>query len=145
MKITSVSIENNKDIPSLYTCDGKDISPHLKWSEFPEETKSFALNCIDPDSPSGNFVHWAVVNIPAKTYEIKEGEINIPEALNLENDFGKTGYGGPCPGSGKHRYVFTIYALSTNLLSEINKDNMLQVINPYILDQTSITGYYQRK
>ena len=145
MKISSSSFEDRKTIPPTYTCDGKNISPELSWSEYPPETKSFVLICYDPDSPSKNFIHWAVANIPAGIDNIKEGEMEVKSALNLENGFGNTSYGGPCPATGNHRYVFSIYALSTNLLSEVDKDNLQEMIKPYIIDEASITGTYQRK
>jgi len=145
MKIVSSSFEEGNEIPSVYTCDGKDISPELSWSGYPPETKSFVLVCHDPDSPSGNFIHWATANIPDKINNVNEGDMTVKGALNIDNDFGKPIYGGPCPGTGTHRYIFTVYALSTDLLSEIDKNNMLTMIKPYILDQASITGVYERK
>lgn len=145
MKLLSSSFEDGKPIPAIYTCDGKDISPELSWSDYPSQTKSFVLICYDPDSPSGNFIHWAVVNIPADIDNVKEGDMEVRNALNLKNGFDKTTYGGPCPATGSHRYVFIVYALSTDLLSEIDKNNIFEMIKPYVIDKASMIGTYERK
>ena len=112
MKLQSKSFKNNKEIPAKYGCAGDGVSPHLNWSDFPQQTKSFALVCRDPDAPSGDFVHWMIANIPADVNEVAEGAMLIKQADNITNDFGKSEYGGPCPPSGIHRYFFIIYALN---------------------------------
>lgn len=145
MKIISTSFNNNEEIPVKYGCSGENISPQLLWSDFPSETKSFALICLDPDSPSGNFVHWLIANIPASVTEIEEGKMKIYEADNLVNDFQKEEYGGPCPSTGTHRYVFTIYALSIDKINDINKDNFLKKIKPYVIDRAEIVGSYKKQ
>lgn len=145
MKLFSNSIKDKEPIDSQYTCDQEDISPDLYWEEFPKETKSFALICYDPDSPSGNFVHWLMANIPANTTQIEKGQMKIPNASNLENDFGKDKYGGPCPGSGMHRYIFIVYALNTNKIDGLTKENFNQKISSYVIDKAQIIGTYQRK
>ncbi len=144
MKLTSKNFNNEGELPSKYTCDGDNVAPELNWSEYPKETKSFALSCIDPDSPGKNFVHWVVINIPVDTNGSVEGSININGGEGIKNDFGQTEYGGPCPASGKHRYIFTIYALNAEKIDDINKDNFLQKIEPYILDKAQLIGKYQR-
>jgi len=98
---------------------------------------------IDPDSPSGNFIHWMAANIPLETTGIEEGSSNI-NGENLNNDFGESGYGGPCPGVGKHRYVFTIYAIKTASISEITKENFFEKIKPLIIDKAELVGEYER-
>ena len=115
IKITSPAFEDGGMIPAKYTCDGEDISPPLKWQPAHDGTQSIALICDDPDAPMGTFVHWVLFNLPADTSELQE---NFPDDETLPNgtrqgasDFGKTGYGGPCPPSGTHRYYFKIYAL----------------------------------
>ena len=112
IKITSSAFTEGGMIPSKYTCDGEDISPALSWQGTPQDTKSIALICDDPDAPMGTFVHWVLFNLPADTTQLGE---NYPEDETLDNgarqgitDFGKTGYGGPCPPSGTHRYYFKI-------------------------------------
>ncbi len=116
--LSSTSIQGGK-IPSQYTCDGADSSPQLSWPAPPANTKSFALIMTDPDAPGGTFVHWVLYDIPAGARELPAG---VPKQGQLsdnshqgKNDFGKSGYGGPCPPHGTHHYVFSLYALDTNL------------------------------
>ena len=145
MKLISASFQNGQMIPDKYGCNGENISPELSWSEFPADTKSFMLVCHDPDSPSGNFIHWIVANIPPATIKIEEGAMMVNGAANLKNDFGKNEYGGPCPGTGVHRYIFTIYALDADKIDDIAKENYLEKIKPFILDRAEIMGRYQKK
>lgn len=144
MQITSTSFNNNGKIPVKYGCSGKNISPQLSWGNFPVKTKSFALTCIDPDSPSGKFIHWMIVNIPLDTCEIQEGKMKIDEALNIVNDFGKNKYGGPCPATGTHHYIFTIYSLNIDKIENIDKNNLQEKIKPYVIDQAQIIGQYKK-
>lgn len=143
MIIKSASFHDNGKIPDKYGCLGKGISPQLSWSDYPAETKSFSLVCHDPDSPGGNFIHWLIANIPSNISSISEGEM-LDKVESLPNDFGNIGYGGPCPASGEHHYVFTIYALNTHKIEKLNKDNFLEKINPYIIDSAKITGLYKK-
>ncbi|MFQ5751652.1 MAG: YbhB/YbcL family Raf kinase inhibitor-like protein, partial [bacterium] len=108
IKITSKAFEEGGMIPDKYTCDGADISPPLKWESIPDSTRSLALISDDPDAPMGTWVHWVVYNLPATKRELPE---NVPPRETLadgtkqgKNDFGKIGYGGPCPPGGTHRY-----------------------------------------
>ncbi|RME53994.1 YbhB/YbcL family Raf kinase inhibitor-like protein [Candidatus Woesearchaeota archaeon] len=144
MELTSQSFSHNTDMPATYTCDGKDINPHLAWSGEPEGTKSFALRVFDPDAPGNGWIHWQIINIPAGTHEIKED--SVPQgAEEILNDFGKTSYGGPCPPSGKHRYVFTIYALDTERLDGVTKDTFLNKVQEHTLAKAELIGLYQRR
>ena len=107
MQLTSDGFDDGGSIPSQYTCDGADTSPSLAWTDVPDGTASFALIVDDPDA--GGFVHWVLTDIPGDARELPEGEgdsIGMPGP----NDFGRTGWGGPCP-PGEHRYAFTLYAL----------------------------------
>jgi Raf kinase inhibitor-like YbhB/YbcL family protein len=107
-----------------FGCSGKNVSPALKWSGAPKDTKGYALTMYDPDAPTGSgWWHWVVINIPATATELPEGTGNdggkLPSgAMQVKTDFGKAGYGGPCPPQGDkpHRYVFTVYALKTDKL-----------------------------
>ena len=108
MNLTSPAFGNNQSIPAKYTCTGQNVSPPLQWSGVPAHTTSLALTVDDPDAPSGHFMHWDVTQIPPTTNAIPEGGRVGVEGTN---GFGKTGYGGPCPPSGEHRYVFTLKAL----------------------------------
>ncbi len=150
IKVTSASFEEGGMIPSKYTCDGEDISPSLSWSGVPEGTKSIALVSDDPDAPMGTWVHWVAFNLPPETGELAEG---IPHGETLEiggkqgkTDFGKVGYGGPCPPSGTHRYYFKIYALDTmiDLDAGITKAELLEAMEGHILAQGQLMGRYKR-
>ena len=143
MKIESNDFEDGGFIPSEFTCDGKDINPHLKWSDFPDETEAFALTCIDPDAPGGDFIHWLVYNIPADVTEISKGGSVLGK--EVENDFGKTEYGGPCPPSGTHRYFFTIYALDQRIEGDLNKGNFRQKVEEHTIARAEIMCRYARK
>jgi Raf kinase inhibitor-like YbhB/YbcL family protein len=145
MEITSKDFKHNQSIPSLHTCDGKDISPHLTWSGAPEGTKSFALSCIDPDAPMGDFIHWFIFNIPATVTEIPQGGPLPAGAQVVSNDFGKKAYGGPCPPSGTHRYFFVLYALKTGDLGTVSKKDFLQKVKENQLAAAEIMGLYKRK
>ena len=115
MELTSKSMRDGQ-VPKEFTCDGADRSPHLAWSAVPAGTKSFALIASDPDAPVGTFVHWVLYNLPGTALDLAEG---LPKQARLadgslqgQNDFGNTGYGGPCPPRGStHRYFFELYAL----------------------------------
>ncbi len=144
MKLESQAFNSQNDIPKVYTCDGEDVSPHLIWSEYPEETKSFALTCSDPDAPLGDFVHWRVANIPVMINELRENCRCPAGAVEIENDFAKTKYGGPCPPSGKHQYIFKIYALNTGKLEGLTSDNFLEQVQLHTIDSAELTGFYQR-
>jgi Raf kinase inhibitor-like YbhB/YbcL family protein len=118
-----------------FGCAGRNRSPHLKWSDAPVGTKSFAVTCYDPDAPTGSgFWHWLVVNIPAGVSELPEGAGSaggqLPTgALQTRTDFGAPGYGGPCPppGDHPHRYLFTIFAVKTDRL-DVKADTSAAVV-----------------
>jgi len=108
--VTSPAFQSGAKIPEQFTCKGGNISPSLSLSGVPPGVKSLALIVDDPDAPSGLFTHWLVWNVPSPTREVAEK--NVPSgALQGTNDFGKSGYGGPCPPSGTHRYYFRVIAL----------------------------------
>ncbi len=151
IKITSSAFEDGALIPSKYTCDGEDISPPLQWASVPDRTRSIALIADDPDAPVGTWVHWVLFNLPAETRELAE---NIPPDKTLLNgakqgvsDFGRIGYGGPCPPSGTHRYFFKIYALDTeiDLPAGTNKARLLKAMEGHILGRGQLIGKYKRQ
>lgn len=116
MRVTSPSISSGAEFPKRNTCQGEDVSPQLAWSGAPANTQAFALILDDPDAPGGTFTHWLVWNLPAATTELAENSPKTPQlpggGAQGRNDFGKTGYGGPCPPPGKpHRYYFRLFAL----------------------------------
>ena len=145
MKITSTVFQHNQDIPSIYTCDGENINPPLSFLDVPESAKSLVLIVDDPDATIGTFTHWVVFNIDPKVKEVLEN--SIPEGgAEIQTDFGISGYGGPCPASGKHRYFFKLYALKTLLaLSEnANKKMVEDAMLEHIIDSAEIIGLYSR-
>jgi hypothetical protein len=129
-------------IPQKYTCDGADISPHLKWKNAPEDTKSFAVSCNDPDAPAGDWIHWIVHDIPSDVKEIPQGS-PVPGS-EAENDFGKISYGGPCPPGGVHRYFFRVYALDTESLMGITKSNFKDKFEEHAIVKAELMGKYGR-
>jgi len=139
MKILSKDFRNDRRMPSKFTADGINISPQLEWSNAPPETKSFALICVDPDAPSGSFMHWIVYDIPQSVSEIKQGE---KAGKELPNSFGKPGYKGPSPPSGVHRYIFNLYALNTEHLT-VTRENFLKEFEKHKLDSAQIVGLYE--
>lgn len=155
MKLTSSSFQNQQDIPKKLTCDGDDISPELTWSGAPEGTKSFALIVDDPDAPDPSnpkmtWVHWVLYNIPSTTNSLPEGisKENLPRGTQDGlNDWKRTGYGGPCPPIGKHRYFHKLYALDTVLpdLQRPTKNNLIKAMENHILEQVELIGLYSRE
>ena len=138
-------------IPRQYTCDGDNISPPLVWGDVPENTESLALICEDPDAPSGTFDHWVLYNIPPSTQGLPE---HLPPSEKLDDgslqgvsDFGKTGYGGPCPPGGVHRYIFKIFALDTtlDLNAQAKKNDLLEAMKGHVIDQGELMGKYSRQ
>jgi Raf kinase inhibitor-like YbhB/YbcL family protein len=150
--IASTAFEQDKMIPVVHTCDGDNLSPPLWWEGEPKETVSFALIMEDPDAPSGTFTHWIIYNLPANCHQLEK---IIPIQKNLDNgatqtknDFGKIGYGGPCPPKGEeHRYFFRIFALKRKLPHESIQDgtDFYNAINGLILDKAEYMGRYYRK
>lgn len=148
--ITSNAFDEGGLIPSKYTCDGVDVSPPLRWDGIPEGAASIALICDDPDAPMGTWVHWVLFNLPARAKELAEN-ITTDETLTDGtrqgiNDFGKIGYGGPCPPGGTHRYFFKIYALDTqlDLATRADKSQLLEAMEGHILAQGQLMGKYKR-
>lgn len=149
-EITSGAFQNNASIPSKYTCDGNDVSPPLAWSGAPSGTKSFALIADDPDAPMGTWVHWVVWNIPATATSLKEALDKNPSLADGTrqglSDFKRAGYGGPCPPSGTHRYMFKLYALDTvlDLDQSTTKVKLESAMKGHILGQATLMGTYRR-
>ncbi len=150
MQLTSAAFQEGADIPSKYTCDDKDISPALAWSGVPEGTRTLALICDDPDAPMGTWVHWVAFNIPVTRTGIASGEASAALAADgiVEGltSFGRTGYGGPCPPSGTHRYYFKLLALDTALAldSGATKASLTAAMEGHILARAQLMGRYSR-
>ncbi len=144
MKLTSPAFTHNGAIPSEYTCDGADLSPQLVISDVPANAKSLALVMDDPDAPVGTWDHWVVFNMPVSTEEIPKG--TEPKGTAGKNSWGRTGYGGPCPPSGTHRYFFKLYALDAtlNLPEGATKKDLERAMQGHIIAQAQLMGTYKR-
>ena len=143
----TTAFENNGLIPEKFTCDGADISPELTWTEPPSGTKALALIMDDQDAPQGTFVHWVLYDLPPDTCNLGEGLARDRQLANGarhgRNDFGRIGYGGPCPPKGApHRYVFKLYALDAkvNLKAGASGSALERAMKGHILVQTEISG-----
>lgn len=151
MELSSDSFTNGALIPSEYSCEGDDLSPPIIWNNIPEKVKSYALTCVDPDAPMGDWIHWVAWNIPADLNALPKGIDPIDQSQFAQgtNSWGKTGYGGPCPprGHGPHRYYFTLHALDTELTLDTTAqlNNLLDAIEGHILGKAVILGQYERK
>ena len=143
MLVKSPEFENNKLIPTKYTCDGADVNPLLTIEGVPDETKSLALVVDDPDAPMGTFDHWIVWNIPPDTREIEENTIPGTEGIS---SYRKHAYGGPCPPYGTHRYFFKVYALDIELDLKTNstKKDVEKAMKGHILAEGALVGLYRR-
>jgi Raf kinase inhibitor-like YbhB/YbcL family protein len=155
-KLTSSDLKGTfqqSQIFNAFGCTGGNVSPQLSWSGAPAGTKSFALTVFDPDAPTGSgWWHWVVVNIPASTTQLASGASgkSMPAgSLETRTDFGKPGYGGPCPPPGKpHRYIFTIYALKTDKLDlDAQSSGAMAgfMTNQNALAKATFTATYGRK
>lgn len=143
MEISSSAFEHNEPIPSQYTCDADDVSPPLTIVDVPAEAKSLGLIVDDPDAPGKTWSHWVVWNIDPKTTEISEG---IAPGTEGTTDFERTGWGGPCPPSGTHRYFFKLYALNVevDLDETATKADLEAAMEGHIIDQAELIGTYER-
>jgi Raf kinase inhibitor-like YbhB/YbcL family protein len=147
ISLTSSAFQNGQPIPAQYTCDGANQSPELSWGEPPQDTKNFVLVVDDPDAPSGTFHHWGAYDIPAKTRAIPAGQTAGSQAIN---DFGKAGYGGPCPprGNGPHHYRFKLFALDVDRLGVGPNPKISEVesaANQHAIGKAELIGTYERK
>lgn len=154
LTIASSAFTDRGEIPAKYTCDGQDISPPLSWSGVPSKAKSLVLIVDDPDAPDPKaprmtWVHWVLYNLPPTTSGLPEGvsPSQLPAGTKEGlNDWGRTGYGGPCPPIGRHRYFFKLYALDTVLpdLGRPTKQALEKAMAGHILEQAELIGTYQR-
>ena len=151
IKVVSTAFTEGQAMLKQSTCDGLNLSPPLEWSGVPQNAKTIAIICDDPDAPSGTWVHWVLYNLPADRIGIIE---NVPPTEKLPggglhgtNDFGKLGYGGPCPpGVTPHRYFFKIYALDNEipLKAGATKADLVKSMEGHILGQGQLMGTYGR-
>lgn len=147
LQLTSDAFRDGQPIPAQYTCDGAGQTPVLQWSEPPAGTKSFALVIDDPDAPSGTFRHWGVFDIPPSARSIGGGERIGTE---VSNDFGKPGYGGPCPpkGNGPHHYHFKLFALDVGnlgLKAQSHASDVEREAEKHAVAKGELVGTYERR
>ena len=140
--VQSIAFSNNGHIPQQYTCEGDNISPAIEIADIPEETKTLAIIMEDPDAPSGVFTHWLAWNLPVTDVIMEKSN----DGISGMNDFGKTGYGGPCPPSGTHRYYFKIFALDKELSVSAgeNKKALLEAMDGHVLASGELMGRYRK-
>jgi len=145
LNIKSPVFENNAKIPLKYTCDGENINPPLEVLNIPKSTKSLVLVVDDPDAPAGDWVHWTLWNISPETTQIQEGSVPAGATEGV-TDFGKPGYGGPCPPNGQHRYFFKLFALDIilTITSSSTKKDLEEAIKNNILEKSELIGLYSR-
>jgi Raf kinase inhibitor-like YbhB/YbcL family protein len=150
ISLSSPAFSAGASIPVIYTCKGQSISPPLSWNNSPANTTTFALIMDDPDAPMGTFVHWVIFNIPPSSHGLPEAVPSKGQladgTLQGNNGAGQTGYTGPCPPSGTHRYFFKLYALDNvlSLSSGADKDQLLKVMQGHILAQGELMGTFSK-
>ena len=150
LRLRSSAFPHEAEIPARFTCDGADVSPPLAWSGVPEGTRSLALVVDDPDAPSSTpWVHWVVCDIPPEATELEEGASDVAIPLGARegtNGWGDHGWRGPAPPKGRHRYVFTLYALDKKLPAPRtpSKDDVEAAMRGHVLDRAILVGTYQR-
>ncbi|MFW9848058.1 MAG: YbhB/YbcL family Raf kinase inhibitor-like protein [Candidatus Thorarchaeota archaeon] len=140
MKVYSDDFEDGKTIPREFGYRTENISPHIGWEDIPIETKSLALLCNDPDAPAGDWIHWIVHSIDPSIKEIPKGG-PIP-GVELQNGFGRIGWGGPAPPSGTHRYFFTLYALDVPRLEGVSKKEFKDRCERHKIGKAQFMGTY---
>jgi hypothetical protein len=154
LKLTSSAFGHNGAIPQRYTCQGEDVSVPLAWSGAPAATKSFVLIVDDPDAPDPRaprmtWVHWMLYNLPPAATALREGVKagDLPRGtLEGLNDWKRTGYGGPCPPIGRHRYFHKLYALDSVLpaMERPTKTDLEQAMKGHVLEKAELIGTYQK-
>ena len=149
LTLTSSAFRHQSPMDARFTCQGGDTSPPLSWSGAPAGTRSFALILDDPDAPGGTWVHWVLYDIPAAVTALPEGGAKKLPAGAHEgtNSWDKTGYGGPCPPSGRHRYVHKLYALDAVLpdLHAPDAAALEAAMHGHVLAEAELVGTYQKK
>ncbi len=152
MQLSSTAFADGGEIPARYTCEGSDVSPPLAWTGVPERARSLALIVDDPDAPDPaapkmTWVHWVLYDMPSQAGSLPEGGRPLPEGTREGlNDWKRTGYGGPCPPVGRHRYYFKLYALDTllNDLRKPKKGDLEKAMQGHVIAQAEMIGTYRK-
>jgi Raf kinase inhibitor-like YbhB/YbcL family protein len=153
MTLTSSAFADGEPIPEIHSCDGANISPPLSWSGAPAGTRSFALLCDDPDAPGGTWTHWAACDIAANVSGLPEDhpkDARVGDVRQAVTDFGRPGYGGPCPppGHGVHHYNFRLLALDVarlDLPADATFADVAEAAEAHVLDSAELVGTYSRE
>lgn len=154
MQLTSTAFDDGDEIPMRHTCDGDDLSPPLSWTGVPEAAQSLALIVEDPDAPdpaapTRTWIHWVVYDLPVATPRLDEGASRALPAGAREglNDWDRTGYAGPCPPRGRHRYFHRLFALDTVLgdVGEPTAAELERAMRGHVLASATLMGTYQRR
>jgi Raf kinase inhibitor-like YbhB/YbcL family protein len=155
LTVTSSAFKADSEIPTKYTCEGDDVSPPLAWSGAPDSTRTYVIIVDDPDAPDPQapkmtYVHWVLFDIPPNVTSLAEGGSKTPPPGSREgnNDWKRTGWGGPCPPIGRHRYYFKVYALNAelgNIGSPATKADVERLMEGKIIAQGQLMGTYQKK
>lgn len=150
--LSSTAFSEGAAVPTRYTCEGEDVSPPLEWRDPPAGTRSFALIVDDPDAPDPaaprvRWVHWVLYNIPPDVHRLLEGEAHPAGSSDGLNDWKRTGYGGPCPPIGRHRYFHTLYALDAMLPDLRNPTRAIldRAMKPHVLGTAVLMGTYEKR
>jgi Raf kinase inhibitor-like YbhB/YbcL family protein len=152
LTLSSTAFQAGGEIPAVYTCEGRDVSPPLAWAGLPAGTKSLALIVDDPDAPDPAapkrvWVHWVLYNLPSTATGLAEAVTKLPTGTREGlNDWDRTGYGGPCPPIGRHRYFFKLFALDTELpdLGTPTKAALEKAMQGHVLEKVEVIGTYQK-
>ena len=142
MRIYSEDFEDGKQIPREFGYREKNISPHIAWEDVPSDARSLALLCNDPDAPVGNWIHWGIHSIDPNVKDIPKG--GPAPGVEIRNDYGKSGWGGPAPPSGTHRYFFTLYALDVPSLKGATGKDFEQRCEKHKIEKAQFMGTYSR-
>ena len=148
LTLESSAFSPGDSIPRVHSCEGKDVSPPLSWSDGPADTRSWALIAEDPDAPRGTWVHWVVYDLPPGAGGLPEAVQELPAgARGGLNDWHRTGYGGPCPPVGRHRYFFKLFALDQPLgdLGEPTKAQLERAMQGHVVARAELVGTYQKR
>lgn len=145
LSLSSPDFVADGSIPVRFTCDGVDVSPALAWSGAPSGTAAYALIVDDPDA--GGFVHWIALDLPADRLALDEGASGAGRLAEGTNDFGRIGWGGPCPPSGTHRYVFEVFALdrALGLAGQPRSAAVRTALDGHVLASGRLVGTYRRR
>ncbi len=145
LQVRSPAFSDGSTIPAKYTCDGQNVAPPLEWSGAPNESRTVAVICDDPDAPSGSFTHWVLYDIPASAHSLSE---RTAAGKSGVNSFGEAGFGGPCPprSDRPHHYRFHVYALDVESLGPpgLSKEDAVKAMSGHVLAEGELVGTYAR-